>query len=72
MDMAYAIADELVDKYKDFSNSADLIYHCKDALKSKPHFEIHSDAGFFEYTAEECTVEDYKYISKVTFGDVAV
>lgn len=46
--------------------------HCVDVLECVPHFEIYTDKPFFEYTADDCKVEDYKYMAKISFGDVAV
>ena len=46
--------------------------HCVDVLESVPRFEIYTDKPFFEYTADDCKVEDYKYMAKISFGDVAV
>jgi len=44
------------------------------ALNSVPHFEIYAPqtVGFFDYTADDCKVEDYVHMGKIDFGDVAV
>lgn len=37
-----------------------------------PVFKINTDKGFFDYTADDCSIEDYTYAAKIDFGDVVV
>lgn len=55
-----------------FQTSRDYLNHVIDVLNTKPKFVIHSDKGFFDYTADDCEITDYKYMAKISFGDVAV
>lgn len=69
---AYTHAESIVKEYEKDSTADEIIERCKEVVASKPHFEIATDKSFFEYTADDCRVDDYKYMSKISFGDVAV
>lgn len=69
---AYTHAANIVREYEKDATADEIIERCKEVVASKPHFEINTDKSFFEYTADDCKVEDYKYMSKISFGDVAV
>ena len=69
---AYTYAANIVRKYEKDAMADEIIERCKEVVASKPHFEIYTDKPFFEYTADDCKVEDYKYMAKINFGDVAV
>lgn len=72
-DVDYTKALDIATNHPQCNVTADeLVVKAKTALASEPKFVINSDNSFFDYTAEECAMEDYTSMGKIDFGDVAV
>jgi thymidylate synthase len=72
---AYMIAELTENLFPEIGKKADeIIKAAKEALACEPHFEIYAEnpKDFFSYTADECQVEDYCHMGKISFGNVAV
>ncbi len=70
--LAYLYASDIVKEYEKDATPEEIIERCKEVVACRPHFEICTDKSFFEYNADDCKVEDYKFMSRINFGEVAV
>jgi thymidylate synthase len=79
----YCDRDDMVDVYADkikrefpdeTSTIEELVTKAKEAVNCDPKFVINAENpyDFFSYTADECSIEDYKHMDKIDFGAVAV
>jgi thymidylate synthase len=74
-DDANGIAELVKEKFKAVTETTDeIIEKAECALLNQPTFVINAENpyDFFSYTADDCSIENYKNMGKIDFGDVAV